>query len=585
MSVHSIREGVVKVLNVFYKPFNSTVTWIKDYQRNKALAKISQEYHTAFMQQEMTPISKCDTTPLLDRTKVVIDDLRSKQDEKSQEIMRRLQRNVLAQKLRSSQSQGTFDQEKYNKLEEFASKWKQSKTFFINRNLAERDKTKLREAFNYEGFADVLLSDPECREDFFWWVILNDSNINPFQPNDVGVFAKFPALHSEILSNMGFRCARFGGDLFQVDSSDQVVTMPLEGKRVKVINDEKHVMIGHLEVGKLTVDFPRIFKELNSKASYDGVGEFEICNREGVWLWNAKFLGFYNEDLKKLVQIDLSRDDWIKDLPWEEKLSYTEAENRYHVKMENKPDGVEGSLDEAQYPLPERTHPLLNIAATQKTEYDFLGTHAYNRFLLVNRKEQQVELKSMGNFMYPFPLGAWQLLKTLTRYSPSYMYSPDENNYNANRQHAGDYEVPPVIVRPSPLEWLNYTRSLKRDILNGWKGKLGFNFIDLQCTTRLWLNMREHFGSGRIPDLRVKFWKLQPTGAVKGLYSFLQSVSQRVAVLVLFFLGSWRSMKVVNKYGEDESASFFWKQRPFKWVVHPGALFKPTPSSMAYQVR
>ena len=67
-----------------------------------------------------------------------------------------------------------------------------------------------------------------------------------------------------------------GGELFQVDAKTQLLTIPVEGKRYAVQKGaEKIVCRGHLNLGKMTVTFEDIFRELKAKISHDGYGKFE----------------------------------------------------------------------------------------------------------------------------------------------------------------------------------------------------------------------------------------------------------------------------------------------------------------------
>lgn len=572
------------VWRVLCSPFNAAVTWIRSYQQDKQLLATANVCLKQLTELEMTPIKECNIDDMLTRVKNLAKDMQSGHRVKVIATLAILNKHIIALECRHKQNH-TPDESHYDQLAVLAQNWKSKQRYFINKNLVDRDTAKLKEACQYDGFMQILLSDAKTREDFFYWTILNDSRVCPFQPNDVEVFVKFPGLYDKILRKLNYRNARFGGDLFQVDKTDQVLTVPLEGKRVKVLNNAKFEVKGHLGIGKMTVTFQDIFRELRNKVSYDGEGEFEILNKGGIWLWNAKKLGSFHEVSKSYQRIDLNHPAWVTQLPTTEILTFAEAEKRYKVIMDGKPDSYEGTREELVYQgLPHGVHPLYNLAGTQKQKYDLLGTHAYDVLLLVNRSSGIVEVKSIGQFLYPFPEGFWQLLWSITKFAPSYMYSPDENIFNANRQHAGDYSAPPVIVRPGPQEWHRYVQKLKSDIIKGWKDKLGFNFLVANCTTSAWKRASQTFGLGRIPDLRVRFWKLRPKGSIGKVYDVLKTLPERVSVLVFLLIGSRRRMQIINKYGEEDTVSLWYKQRPFKYTVHPAALFDPLEPGQALPV-
>ena len=88
------------------------------------------------------------------------------------------------------------------------------------------------------------------------------------------------------------------------------------------------------------------------------------------------------------------------------------------------------------------------------------------------------------------------------------MYFFDENEFNADRQHASW----PVTPLPTPTGWNGFIDSLKKDVIRGWKGTLEFHAGLRNCTTRIWKKMRVYFGKERVPDIRINFWQMKPSG-------------------------------------------------------------------------
>jgi hypothetical protein len=571
----NFKNTVSNVLKVF-----SIFTWIKEYQNDKKLMATANEYIKQMAALEMKPIKEGDCDALLSRVKELTHEIHSRRRTNLVATECLLTRHLIAQEARRK-SIHTHDETHYDLLADYASKWKARQKYFVNNLLSDRDKAKLKEACQYDGFTQILLSDPKAREEFFQWTILNDSRVCPFHPNNVEVFVKFPGLHQEILRKLHYRSSRFGGDLFQVDQETQTLTLPLEGKRVKVLQDAKFEMKGHLGLGKMIVTFKEIFRELHKKISYDGDGEFEITNQSGIWLWNAKRLGFYDADKNTHRRIDLDKEGWFHQLPTVETLTCDEASRRYRFPMLGLPDGYK---DLKYQGLSDDVHPLYNLAGTQKEEYDLLGTHAYDVLLLVNRTTNTVEVKSIGHFLYPFPKGTRSLILSMPVFAPSYMYSPDENMFNANRKHAGDYSIPPVMERPDPQKWMGYLQDLKRDIQRGWQDKLPFNFFVANCTSSAWELGVRNFGMGNIPDLRLNFWKMSPQGPVGKVYGVLKTMPERVTKLFFFLLGSWRWMHAINEYGQEVTYSLLKCKHPFKYLVHPAGLFKPIEPGRAFSV-
>lgn len=573
----------------YLNPARNGVRWINQYFLDRRLAATCNIFCKKMAEQENVPVDPYVLGPLIEKSKALHAKMRICKWDNAVQSRATLYRHIVAEEYRQGR-QDNFDQQAFDSLCLSAKKWKKDKTYFFNRDLIERDTAQLREACHYPAFANLLREDPQWREEFFKWTIMNDSRVCPFTPNQVPVFVKFPGLYKDILRKLNYRSARFGGNLFQVDENQQLLTVSVEGKRVSIMKGaEKIVCKGQLGRGKKTVSVEEIFKELKGKISYDGYGDFEVLDGN-IWLLNAKRIAWYNEDLMyyntesdKYIKIDLDREDWFKQLPLQETLSFEEAESRYRIKMEGRPDGYQGDPNTLKYSgFPEGCYPIYVMRATQKKEKQLMGTHTFHEFLFVDANKKIVEVRSIGQFLYPFPFGVYETLCAIPTFNKSYMYSPDENIYNADRQHAGDYEVPPVVVRPNPEEWTNFMNSIKKDIISGWNGKLGFNFVTAHCTTRLWKKTRHHFGAGRIPDLRVPFWSLNPGGGEGKLYDFMRTppffTTQKVSMFIFFIFGSWKKMWVAKKHGGDKLVSFMYSENPFNspknWAVHPGALFK-----------
>ena len=149
-----------------------------------------------------------------------------------------------------------------------------------------------------------------------------------------------------------------------------------------------------------------LFKEVKNK-KFSGMGDIEVLNREGFWLFNAQEGGAYHEDDKNYKRIDLFQPDWIAKLPTVEVLTAAEIEKRFAVKPEHHDQSEQGFFG-TYVGCTSRNRPIVLLAATRKGELEFRGTHGYVRLLTPKAGDKYLyELKTMGQFAYPFPQGFW----------------------------------------------------------------------------------------------------------------------------------------------------------------------------------
>jgi hypothetical protein len=572
---------VYPVLQSCSYPIQHAVAWIRQYRKDKHLVAVASEFCKQMAELEKISIisSRSTVKKCIQKARDLCNEMEVCKSSRAIDMRAKLARLILGHQYRVAPLQNLWYEEAvFQELCKKAQVWKQSQAFFHNKNLSKKNLQQLTEVCQYQDFARLLVKDETLQEEFFRWSIVNDSRICPFKPNSVPAFVKFPGLYKEIMHQLAFRSSRFGGKFFQVDETQQVLTVLIEGKRIPVLKDfPKIVLRGHAGVGKKTAAIAEIFKEVKRKSSfYKGSGDCEIINKEGIWLWDAKQWACYNEEKGCYVQINPHKESWISSLPAQETLSFKEAAARYQLKQD---------FNESPSMLPyaglkEGIHPIWVMRATQKGEGEILGTHAFSEFLFVDTKNQTVQVKSIGQFFYPFPKGLFRGFVAIANFHSSCMYSPDENIFNADRMHSGEHEVPVVAIKMNPTEWKNFINSMKKDILNGWDGKLGFNIVIAQCATRLWKKARHHFGKERIPDLRIPLWSLNPSGGSGLFFKCLSRLPLRnlVTSLILFTLGSWRSMRIAKKHRQDENVSLLTSQNPFNssvpCFIHPGPLFK-----------
>ena len=75
---------------------------------------------------------------------------------------------------------------------------------------------------------------------------------------------------------------------------------------------------------------------------------------------------------------------------------------------------------------------------------------------------------------------------------------------------------------------------------------------------------------------------MKPTGHIGTFYRSMKSLPERVAIVVLGILGSWRTMETRTKRGEKKLVSLWTIPYPFKYVVHTRNFFKKMDPHLQY---
>ncbi len=543
--------------------------WLIHYRQDNRLTAIAHLYTQQLMALEKVSILSDSGSALTRQASAHLKQMQNCYHQHAKGAKQQLERSILAQSYRTNKAvENSLEEiENLEALKIEAKEWKITHSYYQQKELSQAELNALNEACQYQKFAEFLVTDDKTQAEFFSWILPNDNPIHPFKGNQVPIFIKFPGLYQEIVRDLGSRSARYGAKLFKIDPATQLLTIKIEGKRVKIeeaTRSAKLSLIGPDKKGQMSLTLAQIFAEFKHRMD-TGYGNVEVYGKQGLCNYNAAERGAYCEEHKNYASLDVDDPQWFNQMVPQEILTKAESQTRFGIDFSQKEEGdYSGCLS--------GTYPIFLYLATQVTPGNIRGTHSYYGFLTVYRAEDRVELRTMGQFVYPFPRGLWQNFTFVSTFHPSRLFCLDENSWVAERNHTAK------VIYPSREKWKDFLASLAKTVKRGDQKKLGFHLAHANCTTHSSKKIKRHF-PGQIPDLKINFWNLNPNGAEGALFHTLKKLPPMLAKQSLasihFIFGSWRKMAIAHKNRPEEIVSMFNQPPYFDGIAlhHPGPLF------------
>lgn len=349
------------------------------------------------------------------------------------------------------------DPELKQKLISAALDWKAGQVIMTNKNLTENELAKLEETCQYPKFAELLLQGEQLKVNFFNWS-LRDNN----RPS---LFIQFPATCQRLIAaNLAIRTGRFGSDILQIKKipgsiftqtvAEKVVTMPFfDGKNVQhisILDDTREVTLN--QGWRLTIN--KIFDFFTQKTLR--LTDLEFFRDKGVMNWHAHELGSWDPSTKSYKRIDLSVQDWIKQLPPVEVISREELEKRYDVKL--------------------APGDWLAVARANREQLGNLlqDRHGFIELTIPN-DDGSYCLYSFSKFAAYYPETTLELLSFLLATVPAKVSYPDENIFFTKRQQAA------YPIKLNAVEGKKMLSTIHQDLVKGREGNLIFQFRRENC--------------------------------------------------------------------------------------------------------
>lgn len=418
---------------------------------------------------------------------------------KVQALAIELRRYLVALRYRLEASNGGWDSlsskeiepSAFERIEQYATEWKQKQSILFEKNITPEEKVRIEEALCYPAFTLLLADSAELQASFFTWILRDKNRPAPF--------ILFPQLIQKMIEcNMQGRISRSGKDLLKIEKefvnpslTRKIVSLPFEGKRASILDENASVTLQ----GNWTLTIGEVFEVFRNKGI--SVGNLEFF-AQGIYNWNSHQWGYWDQDTKTIVEMDVTKKGWWKELPILELISVDEAKRRLGPHM----NGI-----------------LWNAAATSTrgtTTLNYDGCHSYLQ-LAVPNGDGNYALYDFGKFAKQFPTSLFENLKLFCYNLYATVAYPDENVFYTHRQSA--YHSFPL----TPKEGANLLERIRRDIVLGRADNFVYQIESENCAK--WLN--EHLeavlGKDAIPNLyRTSLLKTEPTGFMSFIFAFIR---------------------------------------------------------------
>lgn len=503
MIVQALTCATQSILNHFSSMLEwiPGVKWIKEYWRDNRLTEIARQFSLAMEKLAYEPSEKISKIPEILEAEKFLSQMSCCKRDSALEAKKKLNRLVVAQKIRFGIASQIKSHATLRKLEKLASTWKKNNNYIENKKLSDLDKKKIAEICEEPEFAALILKDSEWRAETWRWIIVNDSNVQKFTSNEIKPFMMFPY----IVRSMFAFGQSMGGDLFRVEGKSKILQGRVE-KLYYPYNREKIDLRGPWKegFGKKSMTLEEIIKEAD-KTRKTGIGDIEVIGRKGFCLYNPVAWGSWNSDLKSYQGPKFEKPEDLRRLVSCAKLSHDQAIERYGKNLVNK-----------GWPIP-------CLRATEKVSMAGKEMHTFYEFAFPAKKKCWKVIVG-GYFIVPFILRPegypkwmgvvikiFNHLLLLARYNVADLIIPDLNRNCTGRWHA----LVPLEARDE-----NQIDALFRKIIKHRRSP--FHYINFSCTGIVVRQTTETLDKESLPDLRVKFWSMKPVDEDSYVYGPLQ---------------------------------------------------------------
>lgn len=423
-----------------------------------------------------------------------------------------------------------------------ASEWKRNDLVFSSDELSLTDESKLEELARYPLFAALLLKDKKALHDFFKWSLKNSLS--------VPVFVEFPGIAKKVdQSLLKARIGAFGGEglKFCKNPDQKDVTLLFEGKEVSVLDPSQKVHFTSGTALKVNQVF-QMFKRKNLEEGH--LTYFQ----DGIFDWDPNRLAPKGKEEGLLKGIDLSKEDWHKELPILRRMTKEEAADHFSLPCDGK-----------QW--------VMNVVATRQSKrLDTFGSHCFFRLAIPEEDGSYRVTYGWGKFTKRYPQNPLDSLGFLFAPKHGVVQYPDNNEIYTSR----DRVEKNFLITPE--KGFSCLQSLRDDMLRAERGHFPFQILADNCTDWVVDKVRRFAGEEESRLFDMSYRELDPRPPLSGLVKVLRRSSDQTADVILsalsFVLGGWR--RIVYEDHEGKKISCLLLNKPWKRKVfhHPGALFK-----------
>lgn len=394
--------------------------------------------------------------------------------------------------------------------------WKRDQPIFNQATLSANELNQLKEASKYNDFIQLLKSNKELQAAFFTWILRDGNESVPF--------IEFPDACNRIISaQLSGRINQNGISYLQMlqEGNRKILALPFEGQYRNILDPQAKVVLR----GNYILTIQEIF-EIFAKKDIDP-GNLEFF-QEGIVNWNLHKLGYWNADLQKYEQIDVSKETWWEALPLLEVINRKQVFKRYGLALKEN----EWILS----PVATRSHPNL----------DFKATHAFLEIVIPFKNNYAVY--NFGKLATVYPSNTFDQLKMLTKTVHATIAYPDDNCYYKHRQRG----FHPFILKAAQGRHL--MQLISRDIEASRALKIDYQIQSENCAKWVFHKLEEVLGKGRVPNFfRIQLLDTEPGGVIERIFAYIKKLPSewRVPVLMFFHipLGAKRTLWIEQNGG------------------------------------
>lgn len=275
----------------------------------------------------------------------------------------------------------TFEKEVYEELLKEANRWNHAQFNKKWDYITKKQRKKIEEVCKYQNYAQLLIQNPELRNEFYKWIIQYE--------NDVSTLVEF----SGTMEWMGSLVTKRFKDASKVDffsngSKTKHLFLPFAGKPLSVLNRKQKITLEK----DWTLPLVDIIKEVQLKKTQEGRINFYSPRGLGFTNYHILKMGPYNPKTQKFESLNMDNPEWYKEVPVIEEFTEKEFRKRYHKIANLEEDLAQGN------------GYSIGCASRSSATMDVSGTHGWPATVYVDSKSKTYIPIHSGKFPDTYPL-------------------------------------------------------------------------------------------------------------------------------------------------------------------------------------
>ncbi|GAB4237470.1 MAG: hypothetical protein Tsb0021_17290 [Chlamydiales bacterium] len=356
--------GIIRTIqNTYYQ-----ISWLFTSENTKML-KIGEQFLKSMDQLEQTKVAQEKSgemntwTSTAEKVSNIFINSHSK---KLQELGHTIKLRGIGARYRSDELQKSdhYDPDLYSQLETIAKAWKEENKKLNEKTLNDQEKSTLQEVCKYPEYTNALLGSKETQGDLFKFVIQSKNT----GTESIDSFIQFRGTLKWLGS---FITKRTKGTFKVVQNGEGIkdLQLPFEGTYRSILDSKATINMHHGYQPKLE-EIITIFKGKNSQA---GNVEFFAPQGRGFTNFNSEKLTYFDGTDEQ--KIDLSQQEWWKQIPIAEEFSLDEIKKHFNKDADGKKwvISIRANRETLNKKSFEKSHAFLTIFIPKEDGSGFKG--------------------------------------------------------------------------------------------------------------------------------------------------------------------------------------------------------------------